>query len=175
MTTGISTQQAMTAYTGPVSYLQSQFINFTSDNVNMATSQQNVFLHSGSGNDALQVTSGHNVLDGGSGSNFLVGGTDTDTFFVDGRNLAPTWDTVVNFHAGGDATLWGWQPGVSKLSWVGSDGAAGYKGATLNADLTGSGHVDASITFAGASADQASHFQVTSGTVGGVSYLHIAA
>ncbi len=121
------------------------------------------------------MSAGHNVLDGGSGSNFLVGGTGTDTFFVDGRSAAPTWSTLVNFHAGDDATLWGWQPGVSKLNWSNDDGAAGYKGATLEADLAGKGQTNASMTFAGFSADQASHLQISAGTVGGVSYLHISA
>ncbi len=174
-TSGLVTQQAMTAYTGPVSTLNDEFINITPHNVNMSTTQQNVFLHSGAGDDALQVFAGQNVLDGGSGSNFLVGGTGADTFFVDGRNANPTWSTIVNFHAGDGATLWGWQPGVSKLSWSNSDGAAGYKGATLEADLAGNGHVGASMTFAGFSADQASHLQISTGTVGGVSYLHISA
>ena len=108
-TAGLATQQAMTAYTGPVAYLNDEFVNITSHNVNMSTTQQNVFLHSGAGDDALQVAAGQNVLDGGSGSSFLVGGTGTDTFFVDGRNANPTWSTIVNFHAGDDATLWGWR------------------------------------------------------------------
>jgi probable HAF family extracellular repeat protein len=176
VTSGAVTQQAMTAYTGPVNYLSAEFINASSDNLSIATTQANVFLKSGSGDDALAVTSGQNVLDGGSGSNFLVGGTGTDTFFLDGRGNQPTWDTLVNFHAGDGVTLWGWQPGVSQTSWSSTnDGAAGYQGATLNADFAGNGHVAASVTFAGISSNQASHFQLSAGTVGGISYLHIGA
>ena len=63
-------QQALTPYTGPVSYLTSEFIDITSHNLNILSTTANVFLHSGSGEDALQVTSGQNVLDGGTGSEF---------------------------------------------------------------------------------------------------------
>ncbi len=47
------------------------------------------------------------MLDGSTGSNFLVGGTGNDTFFVDDRAAADIWSTVVNFHAGDAATIFG--------------------------------------------------------------------
>ena len=78
-------QQALTPYTGPVSYLTNEFIDITSHNLNILSTTANVFLHSGSGDDALQVTSGQNVLDGGTGSNFLTDGSGADTDFVDAR------------------------------------------------------------------------------------------
>ena len=70
---------------GPVSGIQYDYINITSDSLNISASTPNWFIHSGSGNDAIAASSGINVLDGGTGSNFLTGGSGTDTFFVDDR------------------------------------------------------------------------------------------
>ncbi|WP_428485180.1 hypothetical protein [Rhodopila sp.] len=153
-TTGTTWQQAMTAYSGPVSYLTSEFIDISSHSLNMSTTQANVFLHSGAGEDALQVSSGQNVLDGGTGSNFLTGGSGTgagagaDTFFVDDRAAtAPIWSTLVNFHAGDAATIWGVTPQDFGLSRVDGQGAAGNTGLTLHATQTGG--PTASLTLAG--------------------------
>lgn len=73
-------------------------------------------------------------------------------------------------------TIWGFQAGVSTLPWTASEGADGYKGATLHSELAGAGTgVNASATFAGISpADVQAKFTMTSGTVGGLSYLNIA-
>ena len=90
------------AYIGPVAGLQQEYINLTPDNLSVATTTPNWFIHSGAGEDAIAVSSGTNVLDGGTGSNFLTGGSGTDTFFVDNRGAAAdTWSTVVNFHSRG--------------------------------------------------------------------------
>ncbi len=99
-----TTNTAMVAigdpYPGPVAGLQHQYINTTSDNINLTASSPNWFIHSGSGEDAIAANSGTNVLDGGTGSNFLTGGSGTDTFFVDNRGAtADIWSTVVGFHA----------------------------------------------------------------------------
>src|SRR5262249_25595160 len=67
-TTGISTIANMDPYTGPITYLQDQYINITPDNIAVGTQAPNVFLRSGSGEDALQVSSGQNVIDGGTGA-----------------------------------------------------------------------------------------------------------
>jgi serralysin len=163
-----------TPYTGPVSGETDQYINLSTDDLILNTASPNVFLRTGAGDDAIQVASGRNVLDGGTGSNFLVGGTDTDTFFVDGRGEGVTWNTISGFHAGDDATIWGWQDGVSKLSWADGQGAAGFQGATLHADLHGTGSVDDSITFSGFTVAQAMHFVIQTGTVEDNSYMHIA-
>ena len=164
------------AYTGPVSYLQSQYIYTGTDNVNITASVPNVFIKSGPGEDALAAQGGSNVLDGGTGSNFLVGasGADggTDTFFTDARDNTAVWNTLVNFHTGDSATLWGFVPGTSSWAWDGISGAAGYTGATLRSDVHGTGTTDASITFAGLSMAQAQGLQVSTGTVGGQSYLY---
>ena len=147
---------------GGPSYLQWQFINAGSDSLAISTQGPNVFLHSGSGNDALQVASGTNVLDGGLGSNFLTGGTGTDTFFTDAPGPGAVWNTLRNFHVGDAATLWGFTAGVSSYTWDANPaGAPGSQGRhTLRADIvggagrTGTG-IDASITFAGLSVAQA--------------------
>ena len=167
------------AYTGPVSYLQTQFIWPGADSVVITAGVPNVFLKGGPAEDALAVTSGSNVLDGGTGSNFLDGamGTDggTDTFFVDGRGGGNTWSTLVNFHVGDAATLWGFMPGQSVMSWSADDGTAGYTGATIHASLAGAGTaVDASLTFAGISlADAQSKFTTSTGAVDGNAYMYL--
>ncbi len=147
-TTGASWQQAMTPYNGPLTYLNDQFVDITSDSLNITATQPSVFLHSGSGEDALQVSSGQNVLDGGTGSNFLVGGSGSDTFFIDDRGAtAPIWSTLVNVHAGDSATVWGVTPQDFNLSWSNGQGASGYTGLTL--DATAAGKPTASLTLTG--------------------------
>ena len=162
------------AYSGPVAGLQHQYIWPSTDKVAIGATSPNVFLHGGSGDDAMAVTSGVNVLDGGAGSNFLVGGTGTgagagsDTFFVDGRGGATTWSTIVNFHQGDAATIFGFNPGVSTQPFTAVDGVAGYQGLTIHSELGGAGTgVNASMTFTGitqATAD--AHFTITSGVLG---------
>jgi Ca2+-binding RTX toxin-like protein len=152
-------------YTGPVANLQEQYINVTPDNLNISVSTPNWFIHSGSGTDAISVSSGTNVLDGGTGSNFLTGGSGTDTFFVDDRGAtADIWSTVVGFHAGDSATVWGVTPQDFGLAFVDGQGAAGFTGLTLHA--TASGMPTASLTLAGfTQADMASgRISVTFGT-----------
>ena len=160
-------------------YLKNQYIYAGSDNVVLSTQAPNVFIHSGNGDDAIQVATGRNVVDGGLGSNFLTGGTGQDTFFTDARRPGVVWNTIRNFHAGDAATLWGFANGVSTYCWdTALAGAAGSQGATLRANIvggagrTGNG-IDASITFAGLSPQQARNLQVTTGTQTGGTYLYI--
>jgi serralysin len=135
-------------YTGPVADLQREYVSITGDNLNVTTATPNWFIHSGSGDDAIAVNSGTNVLDGGTGSNFLTGGTGTDTFFVDDRvATSDIWSTVVGFHAGDAATIWGVTPHDFGLAWVDGQGAAGFTGLTLHA--TAAGKPIASLTLAG--------------------------
>ena len=102
---------------------------------------------------------------------FLVGGTGADTFFADARGGATTWNTIVNFHGGDAATLWGFVPGASTYSWDPTiSGAQGYQGATLRGAIDGT-NVTASMTFSGLSVAQAQGLVLTTGTAGGVSYL----
>jgi uncharacterized repeat protein (TIGR03803 family) len=150
-TTNTSVTAIGDPYDGPVAGLEHQYINITSDSLNIMASSPNWFIHSGSGEDALAVNSGTNVLDGGTGSNFLTGttaGNGTDTFFVDDRGAtADIWSTVVNFHAGDSATVWGVTPQDFALNFVGGQGAGGFTGLTLHA--TANGKPTASLTLAG--------------------------
>jgi len=175
-TSGNIGSDAGQVYSGPVSYLQAQYSWSGRDSVNLRAAVANVFLRGGTGDDALAASGGSNVLDGGTGSNFLVGasGADggTDTFFTDARSKDVIWNTLVNFHAGDSVTLWGFDPSVSTWHWDGVSGAGGYTGATLRADMHGTGTTDASITFAGLTTAQAQGLQVSTGTVGSLSYLY---
>ncbi len=155
-TTGQDVAAATQPYSGPVSGLHNEYINITSDSLNVTAASPSCFIHTGSGVDAIAVTSGTNVLDGGTGSNFLTGGSGADTFFVDDRSaMADTWSTVDNFHVGDAATIWGVTPQDFNLSWVDGQGAAGFTGLTLHA--TAAGKPTASLTLAGfGQADMAS-------------------
>jgi hypothetical protein len=172
--TGVSNTGMSDTYSGPVPYLEHQFLWSGPQGVAITANVPNVFIHGGDGDDALQVTSGRNVLDGGEGSNFLVGGTGadgSDTFFVDARTSAPTWSTIVNFHLGDKVTIWGFAGDNSDASWVGQAGADGFTGATLRAQVNGH---DSSITFAGMDSSEASGLSLSTGTVDGQNYLVIA-
>lgn len=148
-TSGDTSQVFLTAYSGPVTSLNDQFIYAGTHN---STERAGVFLRSGSGQDALQVTSGDNVLDGSTGSNFLVGGTGSDTFFIDDRNeSADIWSTLVHFHAGDAATFWGVSASDFTLDWQDNQGATGFAGLTLHA--TAAGRANASMTIVGYNKD----------------------
>jgi Ca2+-binding RTX toxin-like protein len=134
--------------------LSSEFIAVTTDNLNITATAPNTFisLDGGSGEDAIAVNqvNGNNVLNGSTGSSFLYGGTGNDTFFVDDRNppaASSIWSTVVNFHSGDNATVWGVTPSDFNLSWVDGQGTAGFTGLTLHA--TAPGLPTASLTLAG--------------------------
>ena len=173
-TTGQSLAAADQPYTGPVSGLTHEYINVSSDSLNITVGTPGWFIHSGSGNDALAVTGGTNVLDGGTGSNFLTGGSGTDSFFVDNRGATgDTWSTVNGFHAGDAATIWGVTPQDFSLDWVDGQGAAGFTGLTLHA--TASGQPTASITLAGYTTVDLGdgRVSVSFGTVDGNAYMYI--
>ena len=173
--TGVGTHPHGEAYTGPVSYLTQQYIYTGPDAVAMAANQPNVFLKGGPLDDALTVVSGNNILDGGTGSNFLTGGTGADEFYVDGRGGQVSWGTLVNFHAGDKATFWGFDPATSTRAWTAApEGATGYQGATIHANLSGTG-VNASLTFANITQAQADRFTYTTGAIGNNLYLQIVA
>ena len=179
-TTGAASGSDGEVYTGPVDYLQWQYIWAGQDSVNVSAAVPNAFLKGGPGNDALAASGGSNVLDGNTGSNFLVGATGadggTDTFFVDGRGSQTTWSTAVNFHHGDAVTLWGFDGASSTYQWAAQDGAAGYQGATIHAQTAGAGTgTNASLTFAGVGlADAQSKFAISTGSVGGEHYMYVA-
>jgi len=175
---GTATPGSPQFYTGPVSNLDHEYIGITSHSLNIGVSNDNWFIHSGSGDDAIEVHGGTNVLDGGTGSNFLTGGTGTghDTFFVDDRSAsADIWSTVNNFHAGDDATIWGLTAKDFNIAWADGQGAAGFTGLTMHA--TAAGQPIASLTLAGfTTADMSSgRVSVTFGTdaASGSSYMNV--
>ena len=177
---GVSGSDPGTPYAGPVSYLQHQFIWAGNGGVAVRADVPNAFLHGGPGADALTVTAGTNVLDGGGGSNFLVGSAgadgDTDTFFVDCRAGVETWSTIVNFHPGDSATIFGFHDGLSTRPYSAVDGAGGYQGVTIHSEISGPGTgILGSMTFAGISqATAEAHFAVSAGRLpDGTEYLLI--
>jgi ELWxxDGT repeat protein len=169
-----------TLYDGPVAGIQKQYINTTNGNLNVTTSTDNWFIHSGSGFDGIDVSHGGgvNVLDGGTNSNFLVGGTgatSSDTFFVDDRGpSSDIWSTVVNFHAGDAATIFGVTQQGFTTTWVDGQAAAGYTGLTLHEAAPGV--PTASITLSGYSMADLSNGRLSTSwgkEADGTPYLYI--
>ena len=138
------------AYTGPVAGLVNQTLSGGGNDVVLGTETAD-FINGGEGNDAIDGGAGNDVIDGGTGSNFLTGGLGVDTFFIDRRGAiaGPVWNTITDWSAGEQVSLFGWLPGTSRSVWVANDGVAGWKGATLHADIDGNGLVDTSLTFTG--------------------------
>ncbi len=164
---GASRDVQMDAYTGPVSGLQNQFIGSDASEAARGTDSGD-FINMLAGDDAVDGGAGNDVLDGGLGSNFLTGGSGNDTFFVDGRSGGTTWSTVTDLEKGELATAWGWNAGVSKLTWAEMAGADGYKGATAHIDLDNNGSIDMSMTIVGKGSGS---IVTTTGSSGGYGYM----
>lgn len=147
---GVASQVSTTQYSGPVAYLQYQYIGGALGEVVNGTAG-NDFINLLGGDDAAAGEAGDDVLDGGTGSNFLSGGNGRDVFFIDGRGGSVTWATITDWRPGEEVVVWGWRPGVSKWTSVESEGAPGYKGGTMHADLDGNGVIDTSVTASGKS------------------------
>ncbi|MFO1024683.1 MAG: hypothetical protein U1E70_05815 [Acetobacteraceae bacterium] len=161
-TTGVETSVTPEVYTGPVAGLDWQVVQISTENLNLTATAPNSFLRSGSGMDGLNVSNvnGTNVLDGGTGSNFLIGGTGKDTFYLDNRNPAdPIWSTIVNFHSGDEATVWGVNQKDFKMLTLDDVGAPGYTG--LDLIFTKDGQVPVSFTIAGYRSDDLSNGRLT--------------
>ena len=153
---GLPRLQQLDRYTGPVSYLQFETRGSDAGEV-MNLRATNDFVNLLGGDDAANGGAGNDVLDGGTGSNFLTGGSGADVFFLDIRNPggSPTWSTITDFTAEDELAIFGWNPAASRSSWVASDGAEGFKGATLHIDIDGDRDIDASMTFTGVTQAQA--------------------
>jgi len=159
ITTGTAAPGVPHAYTGPVSGLQHEYIAITEDQLNITVNSDNWFIQC-NGDDAIAAHGGTNVLDGGTGSNFLTGGTGPDTFFVDDRSAsADIWSTVLSFHPGDDATVWGLTPQDFNIAWSNNEGASGFTGLTLHA--TAAGKPTASLTLAGFTTDDMSNGRIS--------------
>ena len=167
---GSSTDIKAEPYTGPVPGIEYQVIAGANNDIIIGSDRAD-FINAGMGDDAIDGGAGNDVIDGGLGSNFITGGAGADNFFLDGRAAAAstTWSTLTDFSAGEHVTIWGYQPGVSKFLWVASDGAEGYKGATMHCDLDGNGVIDTSVTFS--SLTQAQLPTPSYGTINGNDYI----
>jgi hypothetical protein len=161
---GQASTPVLSPYTGPLSYLDQEFVHLGTDGIVLHAVAPNVFLRSGAGNDALRVEAGQNVLDAGAGSNFLTGGSGADSFFLDARDPADAiWSTVVGLGAGDSVTLWGVTAQTHALQWVENLGAEKFEGTTMHAMAAGRATV--SLTLAGLSeADRAARLSVQFGT-----------
>jgi hypothetical protein len=146
----VATQVGASDYSGPVTHLNYELIGAAGDEVVIGTGS-NDFINTLGGTDAADAGAGDDVLDGGTGSNFLNGGAGTDVFFLDGRGGTVTWSTVADWQAGEQLSVWGYRPGVSKLTWEREAGAYGFKGLTMHADLDSNGTIDTSVTWTGLS------------------------
>jgi predicted Zn-dependent protease len=157
-TTGQPVVAASQPYSGPVSGLTGQYIAITADSLNITATTPNWFIHSGSGTDAIDVSGagGTNVLDGSTGSNFLTGGSGNDTFFLDDRNpVADVFSTIVNFHSGDNATIFGVNATDFAVNELDNQGVSSALG--LDFAFSAPGHANANIVLAGFStADLAS-------------------
>jgi serralysin len=131
-----------------VAGLKYQVLGSAAGEVALGTGQNDFFNLLG-GDDAVDGGEGNDVLDGGIGSNFLTGGAGVDTFFLDGRGGTTTWSTITDWQVGEQLSLFGWRPGVSQVLWLDQDGAAGFQGVTMHADLDGNGLIETSVTWTG--------------------------
>jgi hypothetical protein len=106
----------------------------------------------------------------------LVGGSGNDTFFLNDLNpTAPIWSTLVNFHTGDGATVWGVTKADFSIAWVAGEGAPAYSG--LTAQITAAGKPAEYLTLAGMTpADLSSgKLDVQFGTAStGVPYMEIS-
>jgi Ca2+-binding RTX toxin-like protein len=124
-----------------------EFLGDTAGEVFIGT-DKNDFLNLLGGDDAAAGGSGDDILDGGIGSNFLNGNDGVDTFFLDGRAEMITWSTITDWQAGEQLSVWGWNSNSTFIEWR-RDGAPGFEGITMHADLNGDGTIDTSVTWTG--------------------------
>lgn len=137
-----------TRYSGPVLTLERQLFG-TADSEVYGGTRGNDFMNCFAGDDAANAGAGDDVVDGGLGSNFLTGGDGRDTFFSDGRGGGVTWTTITDWQGGEQLSVFGWRPGVSRISWAESDGVGSFRGVTMRGDLNGDGSNDTIVTWSG--------------------------
>ncbi len=149
---GVTLHVMPSIYSGPVAWLDVSLLGSVAGDLILGTDRNDFFNLLG-GDDAVDAGAGADVIDGGTGSNFLTGGAGRDDFFLDGRGGTSTWSTITDWEAGERLSLFGWQLGMSRAIWVDRDGAAGFQGVTLHADLDGNGLIDTSVTWTGRARD----------------------
>ncbi|MCB8875873.1 matrixin family metalloprotease [Acidisoma silvae] len=150
---GSTTAVTADSYTGPLGFLpHGDFFSYNgSDNVNIVASSNatNPLIASGSGIDLLQGTAtGTSVLDAGTGANIDIdGGNGATTFVQNGYVSGATWDFLQNFHGADEDILFGYIPGLSKLTFTDSAGMGSDYGVTATL-LPGNGNSE-EVTFVG--------------------------
>ncbi len=145
------------SYDGPLSFLAhgNAFSYNGSDNVQVsAVGATDPLIATGSGNDVLTgAGTGISVLDGGTGANIETdGGNGATTFVQNGYVAGATWDFLENFHGADEDIIFGYIPGLSRISVQDSGGAGGYTGASVII-APGNGNSEVA-TFVGLSASQ---------------------
>ena len=173
--TGSSTFLEAQQYQGAISNLNTQFLYDGDTPLAIVAQQPGILVSSLAQATAVQLQGGVNVLDMEQGSSFIVSGSGTDTILLHANQAAVTWNTVSNFHSGDSIVIYGFTAGTSTQSWDANAGAPNYTGATLRLDIDGNGTTDSSLTFAGKTTIDTSHYLFQPGSVGGNSYLSITA
>ena len=173
--TGSSTFSETELYQGAISNLNSQFLYDGDAPLAIVAQQPGMLIDSQAQATAIQLQGGVNVLDMEQGSSFITSGTGTDTFLLHADQPQTTWNTISNFHTGDSIIIYGFAAGTSARWWDANAGAPNYTGATLRLDIDGNGTVDSSLTFAGKTTTDTSHYQIQTGSVGGSNYLSIVA
>ncbi len=172
---GSSTYQQVETYNGAISDIGTQFIYDGDTPLAIVALQTGMLISSQAQQTAVQVKGGINVLDMQHGSSFLVSAAGTNQFLLHADQPDVTWNTIANFHGGDSVILYGFDPDTATKWWTASDGATGYKGATLRLDLDGNGTIDSSLTFAGKTTADTDRFSMISGVAGTSHFLAISA
>lgn len=172
--TGTTTANQVQTYAGPIDNVQSQFLYDGATPLAIAAQQAGMLISSAATATAIALLGGTNVVEVAAGSGFATSGAGTDTFLLHADQAVTTWNTLVNFHAGDNVTIYG-VPSDANYWWDYSAGASGYTGATLRIDVDHDGTIDSSVTFAAKSLAETSHFTMAPGHVGGMNYLQLAA
>ncbi|MBV8612935.1 MAG: hypothetical protein JOY66_04080, partial [Acetobacteraceae bacterium] len=122
---------------------------FPDDRFVVAALRPSVFIQTGTGDDLLAAQfGGDNVLvDGGGLVNFEIGGLGRDAYFFDAGHDPLSWNTIVGFHAGDFAAIFGIGPQDVAAGAADGLGAPGYTGLTLRMAAQGGG--EALVTLAG--------------------------
>jgi hypothetical protein len=153
--------------TSTIAGYSSQFAVVTADSVTLLATSPNAFLADTSiGYDALVATSGDNLFWTDQTTTLMVGGSGEDRFFV-AAAVPDAWDVIDNFHAGDNAVLYGYQPGVSQLSWSQNAGSAMLT-------MTGGG-ATVNLTFLGVAQQTAEAFAQAPGNWQGTPYYSLSA
>jgi len=150
-TTGRSALENGIPYSGSLAGITQDVIIVSSDNIDITAYAPNSFIYvGGNGMNAINVypAGGNNVIEVSAGSDSLQGGAGDDTFYLDDRSpTSNIWSTILNFHAGDTAVLWGVTVADFSVAWLNGLGAPGATG--LTGVFTAPGKDTVAITLSG--------------------------